>query len=274
MSEHSQAGGAQALTLARVRASEDFSKVAQPVFMRHLVRPLSWLFVVVMHRVGFTPNTVTTLRIVLTIIGVGVLCAGQPGVWFWLGLALVVQGVVLTAVDGCMSRVQNRASFFGKYFDGYMDALTEVLMYFALGVYQWQVSADAQPLLLGSLAAVTMALAQAGRVRHHLAAGNLAQARAANQAGADSGHPELLMQLDRGVLKFLWQVFGTWLPIVLWDIRYVGLAAAAVLGRLDVWLLVMAAGELLSLVGFLPLRVVRSYAEIDVHRYSQSATHT
>jgi len=266
------AADAGPITLAWVRGSEDFSKIGQPIFMRYLIRPLSWVVVVICARLGMTPNIVTGGRIVMTFTGVGLLCVGRPGLLFWVGFGLVLQGVLMTAVDGCLSRVRNHASFFGKFFDGYMDAFTEILMYLALGVYQWQVAEQPSALLCGAVAAVAMSLAQAGRIRHHLAAGNLTRARADGLASAEDGHPELLAWFEGGLGKFLWNLFGSWLPIILWDVRYVGLVVCVALGRLDIWLAIVAVGEGGLLLGFLPLRLLRSYGEIDVHRLSQSAT--
>lgn len=261
------------ITIASIMRGEDFGRIDQPFFMRYLVRPMAWPLTWLAIKLGLTPNSMTAFRAVTTTIGFALICIGTTGT-YWPGLIIVlVLGVVGTAVDGSLSRALNRASFFGKYFDGYMDALTEILLYLALGVHVWQAGGNAEDVLAGAVAAITMSLVQAGGIRHHLMAGNLLRAEAEQSTTLQrQSHSALSAWLESPIGEALWEFFGNRYSLILWDVRYVGLIFASAFDWLGIYILMMALAQLVGLIGFLPLRVLRSYNELDVRRRSQTAT--
>ena len=261
------------ITVASVMRGEDFGRIDQPVFMRYLVRSRAWPLIALAARFGMTPNMITAIRAIATAIGFALICAGTPDTYLVGLIIILVLGVVGTAVDGSLSRVLNRASFFGKYFDGYMDALTEILLYLALGIHLWRANGMAEDLLAVAVAAIAMSLVQAGGIRHHLMARNLARAEA-DQSTALQRRPHigLAAWLESPFGTALWEFFGNRYSLILWDVRYVGLILASALDGLGIYILIMAITQMIGLLCFLPLRVLRSYVELDVHRRSHTAT--
>jgi phosphatidylglycerophosphate synthase len=252
---------------------EDFGRIDQPFFMRYLVRPMAWPLTAIAVKLGMTPNSMTAFRALSTAVGFALICAGSTST-YWLGLIIVlILGVVGTAVDGSLSRALNQASFFGKYFDGYMDAITEILLYLAIGIHLWAAGGTAEDILAGAVAAIMLSLVQAGGIRHHLMAGNLARAEADQAITLQrQQHSRLSAWLASPIGEALWEFFGNRGSLILWDVRYVGLILASALDGLGIYIVVMAIAQTILWLGFLPLRILRSYNELDVHRRSQTAT--
>src|SRR5438552_1595558 len=87
---------------------------------RHLVtliiRPLA--------RLGITPNMLTIIGLLLSILTAGVLAQG----WLLIGGLLVLFAGVFDMFDGAMARVTNAATTFGAFFDSTLDRYSESII--------------------------------------------------------------------------------------------------------------------------------------------------
>lgn len=118
---------------------------ARPVTDR-AVTPVARLLV----RMGATPNWLTTLGLLLTIVGAGVLLAGEQ----LAGVAVLALGAVLDAFDGAVARLRGSESRFGAFYDSVSDRAADAVL---LGAAAWLVRED--PLLFG-VAVVALSGAQ------------------------------------------------------------------------------------------------------------------
>jgi len=80
---------------------------------------------------GFTPNGLTLLGLVLNVLVAWVLALGHPA----LGGVLVLVANAFDMLDGALARVSGKGSRFGAFFDSTLDRYAEALVY--LGVMTW-----------------------------------------------------------------------------------------------------------------------------------------
>jgi hypothetical protein len=177
--------------------------------------------------------------------------------------------LVLDHVDGQLSRLQDRASFFGKYFDGLIDSLTEVPFPMILGIHLWQQGAAPGILVISASAALAVALIQILFLRGGLARKELDLLAAAGKPLEPAAHPVLVRRLEKWsrTRHFIDDI----MPNVAWDVRYGGFAVALVFDGVEIYLIAMAAWHLLQLALLLPSRLFQMYADTDIHRRSGTA---
>ena len=72
-------------------------------------------------RLGVTPNTLTTLGLVLTAIGGGFVVADQPVIGGWV----LVFGGLMDTLDGAVARAGNNSTPFGAFFDSVSDRVSD-----------------------------------------------------------------------------------------------------------------------------------------------------
>src|SRR5215470_13636423 len=96
-------------------------RVRQIVTM--IVRPLAGL--------GITPNTLTVIGLILSILTAVILAQG----WLLAGGLLVLFSGIFDLFDGAMARVRNAASTFGAFFDSTLDRYSESIILFGLLYY-------------------------------------------------------------------------------------------------------------------------------------------
>jgi len=93
---------------------------AEPVW-QSLAKPLV--------RVGFTPNQVTLLGLVIVVLNCALFCWHKNTFWFGLGLAA---SFAFDALDGAVARLRNMSSKFGGYLDGVIDRYQEIAVFAAI----------------------------------------------------------------------------------------------------------------------------------------------
>lgn len=112
-----------------IRASQDLSRSGLPWIAKKLFVPVSWPLTALALRLGATPNSVTAFRAGLLLAGVAI----TPfSLW---GIAVYMLAVVLDHVDGALCRLQNAATWFGKFIDGLVDIAGDALFLPAIGAY-------------------------------------------------------------------------------------------------------------------------------------------
>jgi CDP-diacylglycerol--glycerol-3-phosphate 3-phosphatidyltransferase len=94
-----------------------------------IMRPLA--------RLGITPNTLTVLGLLLSIMTAGVIAQG----FLFVGGLLVLFAGIFDMFDGALARAQNAATTFGAFFDSTLDRYSESIILFGLLWYTLKVTA-------------------------------------------------------------------------------------------------------------------------------------
>ncbi len=97
--------------------------------MTIIVRPLAGL--------GVTPNTLTVVGLLLSILTAFVIAQGM----FLAGGLLVLFAGIFDMFDGAMARARNASTTFGAFFDSTLDRYSESIILFGLLVYALQTPA-------------------------------------------------------------------------------------------------------------------------------------
>src|SRR6266446_5582025 len=92
-------------------------------FVTSIMRPLAGL--------GVTPNTLTVLGLLLSILTAFVIAQG----WLLAGGLLVLFAGIFDMFDGAMARARNAATTFGAFFDSTLDRYSESIILFGLLFY-------------------------------------------------------------------------------------------------------------------------------------------
>jgi len=98
-----------------------------------------------------TPNTITVIGLVLTIIASALVGLG----YLLAGAAVLTAGSLLDAVDGALARAQGSGTAFGGFLDSTLDRSGEAIIYIGIGA--WLLSSQAEP--AGPMLALMIALA-------------------------------------------------------------------------------------------------------------------
>jgi phosphatidylglycerophosphate synthase len=93
-----------------------------------IVRPLAGL--------GITPNALTVLGLLLSILTAVIIAKG----WFLAGGLLVLFAGIFDMFDGAMARARNASTTFGAFFDSTLDRYSESIILFGLLFYALQTS--------------------------------------------------------------------------------------------------------------------------------------
>lgn len=86
-----------------------------------------------------TPNTVTVVGLVVTLIASVLVASG----WLLLGAVILTAGSLLDAVDGALAREQGSGTPFGGFLDSTLDRIGEAVLY--IGVAGWFLFAHPEP---------------------------------------------------------------------------------------------------------------------------------
>ena len=94
--------------------------------MALIMRPLA--------RTGVTPNTLTLLGLLLSILTAAVISQG----WLLAGGLLMLFAGIFDMFDGAIARIRNAATTFGAFFDSTLDRYSESIILFGLLYYALQ----------------------------------------------------------------------------------------------------------------------------------------
>lgn len=258
------------VTIRDVRESQRTGKVILPLGFWWITRPLAWPLTVVFASAGISANQTTLLRAILSFAGLALISIpAQP--YFGAGLALYLFTLILDHVDGNLCRLSNTASHFGKLFDGIIDSVSEILLPMALAASVWLAAGSQLVLVAGAVAALSLALTQLVLLRYALARRDV---ELASQTKADrqrTDHPDVARALAAPGVAQLAAVAELAGPNLLWDLRYAGLVAAAMAGAIGHYLWALAMAQSALLIVLVSVKLLRGYAEFDIHRYSRTA---
>lgn len=260
------------ITIADVRASQNLSAASIPLLMRYVFVPAAWPLTVVAVRVGLSPNQTTLIRAVAGLTAMFLISQGSSAL-LYAGCLFLLIVLVGDSVDGNLCRLQDRASYFGKFFDGLVDMAIDLMFPFALAIHLWRTDA-AGPTIFVYTGFGILALAFVFLVIQRSSFFNILVLQQAGQGaveGSKQRHPGLLRFLNLSRAGNALAYFGAYGMNLVFDLRYLGFILALLTGGLTGYLYALDA---LYVAGFFFLcvgRVARAYVEIDVHRRSRSA---
>lgn len=261
------------VTIAEVRASQDLSKTSLPYVMRYVFIPIAWVLTVAASRLGLSANAVTTARWVLYVVA-AVMIAQTSQTFFVVGLALYLLSVLSDSVDGNLSRLNDSASYFGKFLDGFIDIVGDLVLSIAIAIHLEANEAPGENLVLfATIGVLCHAISFIIIHRLPLFKSMLAEHEGpAGVAAAGIAHPQLAAFLSRHLCGRFLMMFDTYGMNAIFDLRYVALAICIGTGQMTVFVLFIGALYMLAMLGFVAARIVRAYNELDLHRRSRSAT--
>src|SRR6266849_5068648 len=106
-----------------------FSRRLQP-----RVRQLAALIIQPLARLGVTPNMLTVLGLLFSVLTAVTIALG----FLFAGGLLVLFAGIFDMFDGAMARVRNKATIFGAFFDSMLDRYSESIILFGLLCYALQ----------------------------------------------------------------------------------------------------------------------------------------
>lgn len=109
-----------------------------------------------------TPNTVTVIGLLLTLVASTMVAAG----WLLPGAAILTVGSLLDAVDGALARARGGGTAFGGFLDSTLDRAGEAILYTGIaGYFLVQTREPAWPVLLAIVALAGSFLVSYSRAR-------------------------------------------------------------------------------------------------------------
>ncbi len=115
------------------------SRILRPRISPHLERVAYWL-----HRLGLTPNGLTVMGFVLTLVAAWLLVMGQLR---WGGIVLLL-AASFDMLDGSLARYANQVSKFGAFLDSTLDRYSESAILLALALHYARVDGSTGHLYL------------------------------------------------------------------------------------------------------------------------------
>ena len=124
----------------KIIGSQDFNKVESIFLFKYvfipLAWPISWLFIAL----GISPNKATVLRLILIIISYLLILLHSN--YVFIGFLLIYISLVMDCVDGQISRTQDSATHYGKFFDGLVDSILEITFPLIIAIAHYKISND------------------------------------------------------------------------------------------------------------------------------------
>lgn len=151
------------ITAAEVRESWDV-KVPDAFVMAYFQRPVADFCTAPFYNAHWTANGVTVLRTIILAAAVIALVAGNPIVNIFVVIALYAN-FILDVVDGNLARLDDDASYWGKFADGLSDYIYTLFAPFCAGIGLYVTAGNTAALLLGLMMASLSALTHITRSR-------------------------------------------------------------------------------------------------------------
>jgi phosphatidylglycerophosphate synthase len=106
-------------------------KISQFTFHHIIFRYLSFYLTPLFLFLNISDNQATLVRTIVGILSLFLILIGEIS----YGIYIFFLGDIIDCVDGNISRINNTATYFGKFIDGYSDAVIENLLIFSLTVF-------------------------------------------------------------------------------------------------------------------------------------------
>jgi phosphatidylglycerophosphate synthase len=209
------------LALARGLRSTQKPGFGVPAYMRWVNRGLARYPAALAFRLGVSPNAVTAVSGLLSLLGMGLIAFAPMSIATGIGAAaLLAAGFVLDSADGQLARLSGRGSAAGEWLDHVVDAVRTPALHLAVLIGLWRVGAP--PIVLAI--PVIFALVSTGQFTSQILAEQLAGRTETTSTPSDR-RSWLLLPIDPGVLMWSF-VLWAWQPAFV--TVYAVLAAVAI----------------------------------------------
>ena len=141
-------------TIKNIKESQDYSKVYSLFLFKYIFIPLAWPLTWFFANLGASPNHVTLLRMLLVLISF-VLILIEVNLY---GFIMLYICLILDCSDGQIARLTNKATHFGKFFDGWIDSFFDITFPIIIAIYSYKQSNYDQVLIIGLSAGLFNAL--------------------------------------------------------------------------------------------------------------------
>lgn len=121
------------------------------LFGSFMTRTVSHYFAFGFFKIGFSPNLVSFLSLVLCAISAVLVVYNRSMVFLIIAAAIWWLGAILDAADGDLARYINARSKFGGWFDSFLDRCKEFLIFAVFAYCAWIDYSNPLFLLLGIL---------------------------------------------------------------------------------------------------------------------------
>ena len=138
----------QKITVAEVKASINPDIKVHPS-VTWFGRPIGDLITPFFHNTGWNANKLTIARTYLAFVGVAMLAVPVPILW-QISAVIYFFCFILDCVDGNLARIQNDATYLGKFLDGLADAVYAFSATFFLGIGTWLYYDEPRLLIVGA----------------------------------------------------------------------------------------------------------------------------
>lgn len=222
-------------------------------------------------RFGIGANTATLTRGVIGVTGIFMLCTPVAEI-FYIGLFLWYLGTVLDRADGDVARMTDSGSHAGKCLDGITDLTFEIPVVFAIACHVWFLDESQGGLLIAAgLSLFACSLWRIVVFRAALATKNVEIAQGLNNGEPRRAeHPRIDAFLRKTLL--LDEFVEKRLAFYLWDLRLGLILPLAIFEGLTLYVYAMAAIDILAMIAVIVFRLLRLFANDDVHKKSATAT--
>ena len=127
------------------------------LWVKVLIRKISFLFTFVFINLGFSANAVSVLSIVVALIGCVFFLIPISGYSLW-GVILINFWLVLDCVDGNIARCKKQKTVYGEFVDDIGGYYIEAFVYFTIGVcsfYKGGIIIDKESLIILIIGAIS-----------------------------------------------------------------------------------------------------------------------
>ena len=120
------------ITVADVKASFN-NRVRPQAFVRWFARPIAIYLTPPIFNAGISANALTTFRCILNLLALASLASGKQSLMLVFMFHVYIN-LILDCVDGNVARMSGAVSYWGKFFDGYVDRILVLLTPAAAGM--------------------------------------------------------------------------------------------------------------------------------------------
>jgi len=141
-------------TLRTIINSQDYSKISSIFLFKYVFIPLAWPITWFCLKINLSPNQVTFFRLLIIILSYFLVYFDKD----LTGYILIYLALIIDCVDGQVARVLDKASYFGKFFDGWVDCIFEITFPLIISFSLYKMNGDESSIIFGMLAGLMNAL--------------------------------------------------------------------------------------------------------------------
>jgi phosphatidylglycerophosphate synthase len=256
-------------SISEIRKFQDLSKLRVPLFTRYVCIPLALPLTVLALKLNLTPNKVSFARLFIALVALVLMSRTNMAV-FWAGIVLFFVFVIMDSVDGNIARVTDKASYYGKFLDGFIDNLGDFLFPLALSIHVYRTDGYVDSVYAAAIS--SMALAMTFTILNRNSMIELSfESREGRPASSLTDIPEWLATFVRGKFGRALEIIDIHGMNVSFDLRYFGFIVAGVLLSFREYLYFVAILNVVVALFYITYRMVRAYCYLNVWRRSRSA---